>query len=157
MERGICRACIIYGCKTCTTEGQDTCAVCSSGYRLTSEGKCENANMMQLDHTPTSSANYVLIIGGLIGQNQAVKICKGYSEIGRMIMIQYDTCICDDQHVEHIMHHGPRRHKYDLATDDWNLGSLHYRFCECSWHRLRVALLGINELNVSGRVSKQPK
>jgi len=46
VERGICRACIIYGCKTCTTEGQDTCAVCSSGYRLTSEGKCENANMM---------------------------------------------------------------------------------------------------------------
>ncbi|CAK9095756.1 unnamed protein product, partial [Durusdinium trenchii] len=45
-ERGICRACIIYGCKTCTTEGQDTCAECTSGYRLTADGKCENANMM---------------------------------------------------------------------------------------------------------------
>ena len=22
VERGICRACIIYGCKTCTTEGE---------------------------------------------------------------------------------------------------------------------------------------
>jgi len=46
VERGICRACIIYGCKTCTSEGQDTCAVCSSGYRLTANGQCENANMM---------------------------------------------------------------------------------------------------------------
>lgn len=46
VARGICRACIIYGCKTCTTEGQDTCAVCSSGYRLTADGKCENANML---------------------------------------------------------------------------------------------------------------
>ena len=26
--------------------GQDTCAVCSSGYRLTADGKCENANML---------------------------------------------------------------------------------------------------------------
>eukprot|EP00438_Fugacium_kawagutii_P018685 Skav217890 [mRNA] locus=scaffold67:217360:240797:+ [translate_table: standard] len=46
VQRGICRACIIYGCQSCTTEGQDTCAVCSSGYRLTADGKCENANMM---------------------------------------------------------------------------------------------------------------
>lgn len=46
VERGICRACIIYGCKTCTSDGQDACAVCSSGYRLTASGQCENANMM---------------------------------------------------------------------------------------------------------------
>jgi len=26
--------------------GQDTCAVCSSGYRVTADGKCENANML---------------------------------------------------------------------------------------------------------------
>ena len=54
VERGICRACIIYGCKTCTSEGQDTCAVCSSGYRLTANGQCENANMMSLGRTVSS-------------------------------------------------------------------------------------------------------
>ena len=43
-ERGICRACIIYGCKACTTEGQDTCAVCESGFKLNAAGKCDSTN-----------------------------------------------------------------------------------------------------------------
>ncbi|CAJ1387267.1 unnamed protein product [Effrenium voratum] len=43
-ERGICRACIIYGCKACTSEGADTCALCESGFRLTAKGTCESTN-----------------------------------------------------------------------------------------------------------------
>ena len=35
---------IIYGCKTCTTEGQDTCATCESGFKLNAAGKCESTN-----------------------------------------------------------------------------------------------------------------
>jgi len=41
IERGICRACLQEGCSKCSTDGTDTCAVCSSGYVLRN-GQCEN-------------------------------------------------------------------------------------------------------------------
>ena len=40
LRMGICRACIIYGCAECTTDGQDTCARCESGYSLSDKGTC---------------------------------------------------------------------------------------------------------------------
>ncbi|CAE6955001.1 ICU11, partial [Symbiodinium sp. KB8] len=43
-KMGICRACIIYGCAECTTDGQDTCARCESGYSLSDKGKCISKN-----------------------------------------------------------------------------------------------------------------
>jgi len=46
-ELGICRACIIYGCDTCDSDGSERCAVCSPGFHLRSNGSC------------TSKAKYV--------------------------------------------------------------------------------------------------
>ena len=44
LRMGICRACIIYGCAECTTDGQDTCARCESGYSLSDKGTCISKN-----------------------------------------------------------------------------------------------------------------
>ncbi|CAJ1393237.1 unnamed protein product [Effrenium voratum] len=43
-EMGICRACIIYGCAECNTDGTDTCARCDSGYSVNAKGTCDNNN-----------------------------------------------------------------------------------------------------------------
>ncbi|CAJ1420054.1 unnamed protein product [Effrenium voratum] len=43
-EMGICRACIIYGCAECKTDGTDTCARCDSGYSVNAKGTCDNDN-----------------------------------------------------------------------------------------------------------------
>jgi len=43
-KMGICRACIIYGCAECSTDGQDACLRCESGFSLNSSGKCDNKN-----------------------------------------------------------------------------------------------------------------
>ena len=42
---GICRACIIYGCSECTTDGKDTCARCESGFTLNGKGTCDSKNI----------------------------------------------------------------------------------------------------------------
>jgi len=43
-KMGICRACIIYGCAECMTDGTDTCARCESGFSLNAKGTCDNKN-----------------------------------------------------------------------------------------------------------------
>jgi len=41
LERGICRACMVYGCRECATDGREACQECTAGYELV-DGQCHS-------------------------------------------------------------------------------------------------------------------
>lgn len=107
-ERGICRACMLEGCRQCATDGTDACAVCSQGYKLR-DGKCVN------------QAWYVIIPVCVVALVLVGILAAWVVDLFRRPIVNQETLDYALKHRSHAKPHMPRDDDFDRTI--WPLAT----------------------------------